>query len=285
MTDSARDDLITFYDTHPINEDEILAKAAASGKNLDALTQPDLQNLDQDHYGGTRVTDIIAEAAGIQREHHVLDVCSGMGGPARWLAYHRHCRVTGIDLTLSRVQSARRLTHRVKLQNLVDFVHGDATAMPLASSRYDVVISQESWLHVPNKTALIAECTRVLKPTGTLAFTDVVVKAGFDAIAEARVTADIHTSNLATAAQYRSLLESNGCEVQTEEDLSGEWRAVLLDRLQMYRSLRDTTEAKFGAEHFRTYDDGYSHFVNCFVEGKLGGVRMTARKAATPLAL
>ena len=114
MSEAQKSGVIKFYDTHPINEDEILAKAAEQGASLDDLTQADLNDLDQDHYGGTHVLDVLADAAKIDGEHHVLDVCSGMGGPARWLAYHRNCRVTGLDFTVSRVEAARRLTQRAQ---------------------------------------------------------------------------------------------------------------------------------------------------------------------------
>ena len=119
MSEAQKSGVIKFYDTHPINEDEILAKAAEQGASLDDLTQADLNDLDQDHYGGTHVLEVLADAAKIGDEHHVLDVCSGMGGPARWLAYHRNCRVTGLDFTVSRVEAARRLTQRVRLDHLV----------------------------------------------------------------------------------------------------------------------------------------------------------------------
>ena len=55
-----RDGVVRFYDTHPINEDEILAKLAARGANLDRLTQDELKDFDQDHYGGVQVVDALA---------------------------------------------------------------------------------------------------------------------------------------------------------------------------------------------------------------------------------
>lgn len=121
--------VIRIYDTHPINEDQILAKVEAQGTSLDELTQADLKNLDQDYFGGTDALDVLADAAGINDEHHVLDVCSGLGGPVRWLAYHRNCRATGLDFTVSRVQAARRLTQRVRLDHLADFVCDDAVGI------------------------------------------------------------------------------------------------------------------------------------------------------------
>ncbi|MBT6274583.1 MAG: methyltransferase domain-containing protein [Chromatiales bacterium] len=280
MGDKHQTELTQFYDTHPINEDEILAKVKAQGADLNALSQPDLQDLDQDHYGGTSALDELADLAGIRSEHHVLDVCSGMGGPARWLAFHRQCRVTGLDFTQTRVEAARRLSERVKLAHLVDFVHGDAMAMSLPSSNYHALISQESWLHVPDKAAVVSECVRVTKPGGVIAFTDIVTLTVLDSSTEARLASGIRTANLASAEHYRTLLTENGCSIEVDHDLSEQWKNILTKRLEMFRSLRDTTVAKFGEARFNEYDAAYAHYVNCFVTGKLGGIRIVARTHA-----
>ena len=272
--------VIQFYDTHPINEDEILAKLAARGTNLDTLTEDELKDFDQDHYGGVQVVDVLAAKAGIRREHHVLDVCSGMGGPARWIAHRYGCRVTGLDFTESRVEAAMRLTRRVRLDHIVDFIHGDATAMPLPDSRYDVLIGQESWLHIPDKAALIQQCARVVRTNGTIAFTDIVRRDQLTGGEEERLAAEMHAPAIAAVGRYEELLASNGCRVAIQDDLSEEWRRILVDRLAMYRSLRDTTIAKFGEARFLEYDRAYSHFVGLFVAGKLGGVRIIARHGA-----
>ena len=273
--------VIRFFDTHPINEEEILAKVAARGATPASLTESDLKEFDQDHYGGTDALDTLADLAGIRREHHVLDVCSGMGGPARWLAYRRGCRVTGLDFTKSRVEGAIRLTHMVGLDHLVDFVHGDATVMPLSGATYDVAISQEAWLHIPDKAALISECLRVLRPGGAIAFTDIVALGPLDDLTASRLRTEMHQLDIASAHQYTSLLAAAGCAVVAQDDVSPQWKRILVDRLEMYRSLRDTTVAKFGEARFLEYDRAYSHYVECFVSNKLGGVRIVARKAAS----
>ena len=272
--------VIQFYDTHPINEDEILAKLSARRINLDTLTEDELKDFDQDHYGGVHVVDVLADKAGIRRAHHVLDVCSGMGGPARWIAHRYGCRVTGLDFTESPVEAAKRLTRRVRLDHVVDFVHGDATAMPLPDARYDVLIGQESWLHIPNKAALLRQCARVVKPTGTIAFTDVVLRAQLTRGEEDRLVSEMHAPNVASADHYEALLANNGYRVELRDDLAEDWKRILVDRLAMYRSLRDTTIAKFGEARFLEYDRAYRHFVGLFVAGKLGGVRIIARHEA-----
>jgi sarcosine/dimethylglycine N-methyltransferase len=281
MSDAQKSGVIHFYDTHPINEDEILAKLTARGVNLDALTEDALKDVDQDHYGGIEVVDLLAERAGIRRTHHVLDVCSGMGGPARWLAHRIGCRVTGLDITQSRVDAAQRLTQRVGLDHLVDFVHGDATAMSLPNAAYDVVISQEAWMHIPAKPEIIAECVRVVKPGGVIAFTDAILHTPLTPEEEARMVAELHAPGVTPAERYLALLHENRCTITSCEDLSAEWTEVLVKRLEMYRTLRDTTVAKFGEAHFEAWDRTYSFFVGLFVSGKLGGVRIVAQRLAS----
>ena len=48
----------------------------------------------------------------------------------------------------------------------------------------------------------------------------------------------------------------------------------------MYRALKDTTVAKFGAAHFQKWDETYSFFVGLFAAGRLGGGRFVARREA-----
>ncbi|MGH9202541.1 MAG: class I SAM-dependent methyltransferase [Vicinamibacterales bacterium] len=266
-----------YYDTHPINEHEILAKVAAQGGDLSALTQNELKEFDQDHYGGFAATDTLAALAAIRAAHHVLDVCCGLGGPARWMAYRIGCRVTGLDLTTSRVDSARRLTARVGLDRLVEFVHGDATAMPMPDASFDRAYAQEAWVHIHDKAALLAECRRVLRPDGVLAFTDIVSTAPLTTGEATQMADEMQFPSIVTAADYLALLPPSGFVVEQDEDLSAGWRDILVGRLQMYRSLRDTTVERFGQAHFDQWDRMYSAFVALYVAEKLGGIRIVAR--------
>jgi len=94
MNPSHQAGVIGFYDTHPINETEIRAKLRARGLADEAVTEREMSEFDQDHYGGVPALETLADAAGITAATRVLDVCSGMGGPARWLALRHGCRVT-----------------------------------------------------------------------------------------------------------------------------------------------------------------------------------------------
>ncbi|MEM8949698.1 MAG: class I SAM-dependent methyltransferase [Pseudomonadota bacterium] len=273
-----REAVVTYYDTHPINEQQILEKLQQDGIALDRLTEAELQNYDQDHYGGLQITETLAEEAAIHADHHVLDVCSGMGGPARYFAYHRGCRVTGLDLTESRISGATSLTKLVGLGHLVDFRQGDAQAMPFDDTTFDVAISQEALLHVPDKEAMIRECARVLKPGGVLAFTDLTRRQSIADGDMQKLGKALASVNFATAENYRQWLEAAGFSILVEADRSEELKAILIERLAMYKGLGEQTSKHFGAEREKEWEEGYTFFVASVVEGRLGGCRFVARK-------
>ena len=268
-----------FYDSHPINEDQILHALRQSGIDLTNLTQDDLSPLDQDHYGGIEANALLSSKAGITHSDHVLDVCSGMGGPARWLAQQIGCRVTGLELTESRCQAANRLTAMVGLDEKVEFRCGNALAMPFADGAFDVAVSQEAFVHVPDKPRLIGECARVVKVRGRIAFTDIVQRGKLGDRDLSRLRDEMAYPSVETVAGYRKLLQDSGCDTVQVEDLSEDWTRILVERLAMYRSLRATTVAKFGEARGDSWDRAYSFFVSLYTTGQLGGARMIARRA------
>jgi ubiquinone/menaquinone biosynthesis C-methylase UbiE len=272
--------VVRFYETHPINEQQILHDLERDGIALDGLTEEILKDYDQDHFGGLEAVDVLAEKAGIDAAAHVLDVCSGMGGPARYLAHRLGCRVTGLDITASRHEGAIRLTRLVKLDRLVDFRLGNALDMPFADATFDVVIGQEAFAHVPEKPRLIAECARVVRPGGTIAFTDILRRQGLSAAELERLRRAMTFQSLESLDGYGRLLAQCGCTVIARDDLSAWWTEVLKGRLEMYRSLKDTTIARFGEAHFRAWDETYAFFVGLFAAGRLGGGRFVARREA-----
>jgi ubiquinone/menaquinone biosynthesis C-methylase UbiE len=274
------DAVIRFYETHPINEYEILERLRADGIELDGLTETTLQNYDQDHFGGLEAVDVLATEAGIGAATHVLDVCSGMGGAARYLAHRLNCRVTGLDITRSRHEAAVRLTAMVGLDHLVDFRLGNALDMPFPAASFDVVIGQEAFAHVPDKPRLIAECARVVRPGGLIAFTDILRRERLSDAEFERLRREMTFQSLESLDGYGRLLTDRGCTLLVRDDLSAWWTEVLQRRLEMYRSLRDTTVAKFGLAHFARWDEAYAFFVGLFAAGRLGGGRFVARRGA-----
>lgn len=268
--------VISLYEAHPISAEQILDELRARGMALDSLSPEDLFPLDQDHYGGADATDALGLHASLRADDAVLDLCSGLGGPARFVAWRFGCSVTGIDLTRARTDDARRLTDLVGLAGRVRFVHGDVTDLPFPDDSFDACLSQESLLHVGDKGRLFTECRRVLRPGGRIAFSDWAAQPNLGEDERARLEHAFSAPGIATAASYVEHLRRAGFEGIELDDLSEGWKPILLARLEMYRSLRERTVARFGEEHFLSWEQEYAFMVGLAQDGKLGGARFAA---------
>jgi sarcosine/dimethylglycine N-methyltransferase len=278
MSDARANAVERFYDFHPINARQILDAVAARGIAADAITEEVLQQHDQDHYGGTAATDRLIREAAVRADDVVLDVCSGMGGPARYLAWKTGCDVTGLDLTASRVEGAAELTRVAGLSGSVRFVHGDALAMPFDDASFTLAIAQESFAHIPDKPRLLGECARVLRAAGRLVFSDIVHRGDLSVEDRQRLFDGMTFSEIATVEAYTELLRSTGMDVVRVVDLTEEWTRILVERHAMYRSLESQTVARLGREHFERYDRAYEHFVGLYQKGVLAGALVHAVK-------
>ena len=279
MANTTHSNLVNvFYNTHPISESQVLNKLEQTGADTSILTVELLQHHDQDHFGGLAATDALARHAKINESTHVLDLCCGLGGPARYLAYHHGCRVTGVDMNTDRLAGAVRLTERTKLQDRVLFHHANALQTGLADETFDAIVSQEAFCHIPNKKTLITECVRLLKTGGRIVYTDILARNSMTNEIRSRLESEMVFSELATLEEYCHLLEEKSCQVVEVEDLSENWAQILVDRLAMYRSLKEQTVSSFGLAHFQKWDRTYSFFVGLYRSGELGGGRFVAHK-------
>ena len=267
-----------FYDFHPISAQQILAAVAARGVARSDITEEVLQHHDQDHYGGTAAVDRLMAQAGVQAQDEVLDVCSGMGGPARYLAWKTGCRVTGLDLTRSRVEGATALTAAAGLSDRVQFVEGNALAMPFKAASFTLAIGQEAFAHIPNKAQLVSECARVLRPGGRLVFSDILRRQPLPQEDARRLFDGMRFSEIASVDDYAGWLQTHGMRMVHVLDLSEEWTRILRERHAMYQSLQAQTVERLGREHYERYDQAYAHFVGLYQVGVLGGALIHAER-------
>ncbi|MCX4144573.1 MULTISPECIES: class I SAM-dependent methyltransferase [Paraburkholderia] len=144
------------------------------GSEDQRLTPQQLGTLDQFHTRGLAATTELAKLAGITADMSVLDVGSGIGGPARFLAATYGCRVTGIDLSEPFVDAARYLTRRTGQSEQVSFHTASALELPFEGSRFDAVLLQRVAMNISERARLYREIERVLKPCGRFATFDVV---------------------------------------------------------------------------------------------------------------
>ena len=154
--------------------DAILDALRAAGKNVDALTPDDLAPYDQLHAERKEATLRLGRLAELGPGQQVLDLGSGLGGPARTIAAEFGCQVTGLDLTEAFSRVAEMLTARTGQHGQVTFRHGNALEMPFGEASFDVVWMHNSGMNIPDKEHLYAAVHRVLRPRGRLALSEIM---------------------------------------------------------------------------------------------------------------
>ena len=199
------------------------------GPEEQRLMPPQLATLDQFHTRGLAATTELARLAGITADMSVLDVGSGIGGPARFLAATYGCQVTGVDLSEPFVDAARYLTERTGQSELVSFDTASALELPFDDGHFDVVLLQHVAMNISDRTRLYREIRRVLKSSGRFATFDVVLKSGDPhyPVPWARRPA---TSFLLTAPATREAIEPAGFRAlawQDDFDSANAWFAQL----------------------------------------------------------
>lgn len=205
-----------------------------AGVGVDGISTTALAPVDEFHIRGRAATLEIAEALAVDASSTVLDIGSGLGGPARTLAEVVGCRVTGVDLTPEFCETAAELSRWTGLDDRTTFAVGDATSLDFPDAAFDAAMTVHVAMNIADKAGMYREARRVLKPGGRFVVYDVLQGPGGELHYPVPWARDSSTSHLATTEEMRTLLADAGFSVVAETDSSAssrEWFAAMAARI------------------------------------------------------
>ncbi len=175
---------------------------------------------EQIHIGGFSSSMDLAGKAGITAGTKGVDLCCCTGAGMRFLVRFRAvAEMHGVDATETVVEVGRSRTAAEGLDGKIQFVLADACETGLSDAEADFVWGEDAWCYVADKPKLIAEAARLVRPGGTIAFTDWVEgPAGLSDAEAARLLKFMKFPNLQDISGYSQLLADNGCEVTCAQD-------------------------------------------------------------------
>lgn len=108
---------------------------------------------------------VLVEACGVGRGQRVLDVASGTGNAAIRAAM-AGASVVAVDLTPEHFEAGRRAARAEGVE--VEWIEGDAEALPFDDGDFDVVMSSFGAIFAPDHGKVAGELLRVCRPGGTI---------------------------------------------------------------------------------------------------------------------
>jgi ubiquinone/menaquinone biosynthesis C-methylase UbiE len=124
------------------------------------------------HPGGLALTERLGVLLDLGPGKRVLDVATGRGASAIFLAQRFGCEVIGVEYGSGPVREATCRAAAESVGHLVRFEQGDAECLTLVNNQFDVVVCECAFCTFPNKYAAAGEFARVLRPNGKVGLTD-----------------------------------------------------------------------------------------------------------------
>lgn len=276
MTAPSADDVERHYASDDIAARVLAAVRAEIGADA-PVTADALASVDHFHSRGLDATRELMAALGPRADQHLLDIGCGIGGPARWIATHFGCRITGIDLTEDFCTAARSLNAATGLADRVTIVHGNALALPFADATFDMAYSQNVIMNIADKARFYREAFRVLKPGGRCAFANLISGDGGEPHYPVPWAETCETSFLASEDETRADIAAAGFDVVSINVTSEDPVTARQARLKLESGWRPNLSPHiFIGERMFTYQ--MNNFRNG-EEGRVKRIEIVARKA------
>jgi 2-polyprenyl-3-methyl-5-hydroxy-6-metoxy-1,4-benzoquinol methylase len=212
-----------------------MSTSSSSGKRVD-LYGASYRNFAHDLYGEIRreafgedigqtswITaeeqDLFISWLGLSKASRLLDIACGSGKPSLRIAQKTGCHVSGVDLHEEGIASATANAREVGYEGRAHFYHANAAErLSFDDASFDAVTCIDAINHLPDRPLVLADWHRVLKPGGTVLFTDPIVLTGPMTNEEIAVRASIGLFVFVPRGLDETLLRQVGFEVERVED-------------------------------------------------------------------
>jgi arsenite methyltransferase len=174
---------------------------------------------DSMHPGGLALTEKLTRPLNLEPHSRVLDLGSGLGATAVYLARNAGCTVIGVTPEASGAAAGREMARQRGAAGLVEFVRGDWSQAPLREGSFDAIVAECALSILPDKEAALQRCHSLLGKGGHLGLSDVTVNGSLPPELDSLLADAGCVGGALALEQYREMVETAGFEVDSCQEL------------------------------------------------------------------
>ncbi len=247
-------------------------------KDSEPLLVEELTNFDQLHYHGTEAVDFAIKELGIKSHMSILEIGSGIGGPARYIANKAGANVTALELQADQNKLALDLTRRCGLSEKVIHVCGNFLNYNWHGQKFDIIVSWLTLYHILEHNILLKKCYDLLNNQGFFYAEDLISREPLNIDELLELSKEIYANTLSNYQEYKLGLKKIGFKLVSCKDMSKQWAKFTRDRVLAYNKNKKRNLRVHGQEVVNSLCAFYSFIDRYFSNGKLGGIRIISCK-------
>ena len=199
----------------------------------------EISQIDQLHYNGIEAVEEAIIKTKIKKNSLVLDIGSGIGGPARYIASKTNSILYAIEIQKELNDIAKKLTFTYKLNKFIHHIAADILTFNFKELKFDSIVSWLALYHIPNRKKLLKNLHKLLNVNGYIYVEDFYLKKKLISDEKINLSKKFHANHLVEFKYYQNELINNKFEIIEFTDMSKNWTKFTKNRLDKFKKNYD----------------------------------------------
>lgn len=198
-------------------------------------TLEEISDIDQLHYNGINAVNEAILKTKINESSFVLDIGSGIGGPARYIANKTKATIYALEIQNELNLIAKKLTLNYKLEKNINHIEGDILIHDFKNLKFNNIVSWLALYHIPKREKLLKNLYSLLEDNGFFYAEDFYLKKNINNSEKKKLAKYFHANHLTNFNTYKEELINNDFEIIEFNDVSENWTKFTENRLINYK--------------------------------------------------
>ncbi len=241
-------------------------------------TIEEISDIDQLHYNGVKAVDEAILKTKIKKNSLVLDIGSGIGGPARYIVNKTKSTIYAIEIQEELNSIAKKLTTNYNLNNLIHHIPADILSFNFKGLKFDSIVSWLAFYHIPNREKLLRNLYELLKVDSCIYVEDFYLKKNLTNNEKKKLSKQFHSNHLVNYKFYQDELINNKFKILEFTDMSKNWTKFTKNRLDKFIENYDKNikiNSKNSVDNVLSF---YELAFELLSNEVIGGIRYVAKK-------